>query len=436
MSRVAVVIGLLLFACGPSGIVRTAYYGDLKSLKAEIRGAQQSGELDKGEVADLARAVARRELRSSQGRDSLLRIREARTCTDPVEAELRERAERYDDAGAEAMLVLIDADLVARKPLLQRYAGADNGAWRAVAARTTALHNQGSLRRRYIQDPDERVRRSALRASLELADGSDVDALVDAARLDPNPLNRSLAVRALGSIGGERVVLALRDRWERSDEQERLTLIDGWAAPPTLRTGGKRELVRVLDTNASLPAIAAAAALLRASDGASDRAQGVLVQGIGHGTGYERRLSIQLVRLEPASIAALDKATADNDAEVRALSLARLLDVPERRNASRDALRKLAAGTGHAAREARTALASIDDLTIETYFRRDLASVDPWERQLAAFGLVQLGRYGSAATALADDDGRVRMAVACRILSDERQKGAGDETVSMRAHAD
>ncbi len=44
-------------------------------------------------------------------------------------------------------------------------------------------------------------------------------------------------------------------------------------------------------------------------------------------------------------------------------------------------------------------------------------------RTVAAVGLLRLGDYSQAATALADDDPVVRTAVACTVLSSESRTG-------------
>src|SRR5260221_7466651 len=110
--------GLLAAGCSMQTYVRTAYYGDLRSLKKEISSAAVSGRISHADVVDLAEAVARRELRSARGEEAVARIRVARSCVGAVEPELRERAETQDDAGAGAMLVLADAGKISREPLV------------------------------------------------------------------------------------------------------------------------------------------------------------------------------------------------------------------------------------------------------------------------------------------------------------------------------
>jgi hypothetical protein len=437
----ATVVGLCI-SCGPSRVVETALYGDLAALKAEISRAQRAGELDSAEVADLADAVARREIRSSSGRGAADRVHQAQGCAGAVRAELEERSHKADDPGAAAALVLLEAGLVDGRAYFRRYANAASAPWRAVGARASTRRSDGDVRRRLFADPDERVRRAALRAALSLRDPNDLEALLEAARLDPDANCRSLASRAAGAIGGERAVLALRDRWARIDETERLTVIEAWALPASYATGGKAQLVRVAEKETGLLAIASANALIAAESDASGTALRVLVRAVGQGTTEERRLAIALVplfdpgeggRSLPAVVEALVAAAEHDDLAVRVSALARLGERPERRSQALAKLRAMAAGQSarraetaneagkeESARRARLALADASDRSVEAALRVDLGSSLVPHRREAALGLIRLGRLPSAATVLGDDDPSLRMEVACAILAADR----------------
>ncbi|HEX3597553.1 MAG TPA: hypothetical protein VHU80_20735, partial [Polyangiaceae bacterium] len=167
MSRgVLLVGGFLVTACSMPSYVKTAYYGDLPTLKREIGSAAASGKISASQVVALAKAVARREVRSARGDEARRRVLDARPCVNAVEPELRERAGAGDDAGAEAMLVLAEAGKLGRDALVDEYATATSGALRAVAARGTGSLNYAVLRKHFYVDPDERVRREALRAAV------------------------------------------------------------------------------------------------------------------------------------------------------------------------------------------------------------------------------------------------------------------------------
>lgn len=399
------------------GYVRTAYYGDLASLKREIRAAAAAGRLDRSGVADLAEAIARREVRSARGADALDRIREARQCVRAVEPELRERAGGTDDIGGEALLVLVESGLVAKSGLAERYGGSQSGAFRAVAARTTGTAERAEQRRTFYVDADERVRRAALRAASEAADPADLDALLDAARLDPDGQNRSLAITAVGRIGGPRVALAVKDLWASSDEAGRLAIVEAWAAPRVFSSGGAGELLQLAESGRSLPAVSAAGALARVGGEGAREGRAVLLRAVAEGTTDDRLLAIQLVSVSDANVPpALEQASKSDDPTVRAVALARLLEIPARRKAATLELESMAKGKDGAARQARVALAVSGDAHAVPWLEQDLSAEDPGRRRAAALGLFRLGRSVSMAPALADSDPGVRMSVACSVL--------------------
>jgi HEAT repeat protein len=399
--------------------VKTAYYGDLPSLKQEIGRAAASGRISQSDVVDLAEAVARRELRSARGDDALQRVLDARPCVAAVEPELRERAQAADDAGAEAMLVLAEAGKLNRAGLVGKYAQASRGSLRAVAARGTGSTEHATLRRRFYVDPDERVRREALRAAADAADPTDLDAVVEAARLDPDPMSRGLATRVVGRIGGERAVTALADLWAHADEQLQVAIVDAWAMPGVLPSGGRASLVRTAEESNSMASIDAAAALMRVGGDTARIGRAVLVRGIKEGTAVERVAAIQLAPLPDTDVvASLDDAAAADDLEVRVVALARLLDVPARRAATVPKLQAMAQGTDGAARQARLALAAASDPAAAALLEKDLFTGAPVYRERAAVALFRLGKASKMAPSLADPDPSVRMAVACSLVAE------------------
>ena len=254
---------LLMGGCAQPSVVKTALNGDLKQLQQEIRESQQRGDLDRDTVQDLARAVARREVHSAKGEMAVVRVQQVRACTPHVADVLRDRAQRNDDAGGVARVALLEAGIDRDERLVAEYREASSGAWRAVAARSAIGGSHGAVRRSLFLDGDERVRQAALRAALEEPDLRDLDQLLEAARLDPDPLCRSIAARAVGNVGGERAVLGLKDLWAAADEETRLVLIEAWAMPAAFKAGGERELLKVSETSTGLPSVAAAGALLR-----------------------------------------------------------------------------------------------------------------------------------------------------------------------------
>jgi hypothetical protein len=99
------------------------------------------------------------------------------------------------------------------------------------------------------------------------------------------------------------------------------------------------------------------------------------------------------------------------------LALARLLETAPANPAYREALRQLAQGKDHVAFQARAALAAARDESVKEALLAELSAPRSFRRLLAAEGLLKLGDYTGAATALGDDDPRVRASVACTVLA-------------------
>jgi HEAT repeat protein len=332
---------------------------------------------------------------------------------------LQKRAARGDDVGAEAEMMLLEARRVDGSSLIRRHAESRNGAFRALAARAAASRASGTLRRRYMLDPDERVRRAAFRAALEARDPGDLEPLLEAGRLDPDAMSRSLATRAAGSIGTQQAVFSLQDFWARADTAERIAIVDAWAMPAALAAGGRERLVRVIETTSGTPALAAADALIRRRGDESGLARSVLLQALKSGSTEERRFAAARVPLEPTTQDALLAASRSDDPAVSVSALRRLLDVPTRRTAAVTSLRALASRDDSTASEARGALASAGDAAARPALQRALTAKQPAARREAALGLIELGDFTSAATALADDDPLVRADVACAMLASD-----------------
>jgi HEAT repeat protein len=417
--------GAVLVACGTSGVVRTALHGDLAALKREVSEGQRRGDLDRGTVIDLAQAVAGREVRSAKGQGAIHQIRAIRSCASSLLPVLRDKAEQGDDAGAEATMLLYDLGRLPAEPLVRRHRAASAGAWRAVAARAAVAPKYGLLRRQWMRDPDERVRRAALAAALDSAGRDDLEELLEAARLEPDEIGRSLALRAVGAIGGERAVLALDDLWARADETTRKAIVDAWAMPAAYETGGRGRLIRVVETTRGIAALAAAEALSRTSGPEAHKGVAVLTRAIVDGTPEERSVAIVAAPLHDSDVVqALRRSAKERDREVRVMALARLVEVQEHRLEAVKALQQLAAKQDEIAVQARAALSAADDKSVVPGLEKQLSSRRSQDRKLAALGLLRLGEWPRLATALADDDPHVRASVACTVLSREAADGS------------
>ncbi|HEX6275587.1 MAG TPA: HEAT repeat domain-containing protein, partial [Polyangiaceae bacterium] len=330
MARIALV-SLLFAACATSGAVDSALHGDLSSLRARLAEEKRRGALDQGRVTEIAHAVAAREIHSGAGRAGARRIHSLRGCSRPLLGELDERADRPDEGGAEATLVLFAAGRLRHAGLVEKYSEADSPAWRAVAARAAVSAEFFALRRKYYADPDERVRRAALEAANEAPAALDFDAIHEAARLDPDPQARSLAVRALGRLGGERAARGLMDLWERAEEDVRLAILGAYATRATFVAGGREALLRQAESKRGVVAVAAAGELLRVDPAYRETAVALLVRALGDGDADERRLAVLVAPVDhPAVVAALRK-TGEADPDVRVAALEKLAGIAAER---------------------------------------------------------------------------------------------------------
>jgi hypothetical protein len=416
----AVGLGLLASACASGGAVDAALHRDIASLSRSIEAERAAGKLSRARVAKIAQAVAAREVYSGKGPASSRRIRSFAGCASALDDVLAARAERKDDAGAEAMLLLVGRNAAERRGLVESYRDADSGPWRAVAARSATEASSFSLRRRFFSDPDERVRRAAFEAAMEQPSALDTEPLLEAARLEPEPYNQALATRAAGALGGERVVRALRDQWERADEPTRIAIVEAWSMPAAFRTGGKAELQRVAQSGTGLPELSAASALLRLSRGDAGAELTRLTRAAKDGSLDERRLALRTLPLDDAAVKKIVlAASTDADSEVRVIALSRLLDVPSESARARAALRKLVSEKGRSASLARDALAAGGDTSVVPQLLAARGSSDAAERQAAGRGLLSLERYEELSILLGDRDANVRSAVACSVLAKE-----------------
>jgi hypothetical protein len=429
------IVGLV--ACGNPAL-RAARDGDLARLRSEIAAKHQQGRLSNADAADLARAVASREIAVARDdAQATARVQETRACSTDLDDALDDRMQKHDGAGAEAAMERLEGGGISRGRA-RAFLDDPDDRWRAVGVRTLVRDDDSKRRREGIVDPSPRVRRAALRASAEGKEPEDLDVLYETARLDPELLLRNEAVRAMSAVvRGDRgrgraaeLVTRLRDLWTGGDDAVREDVAVAWALAPVFESGG-REALRVAIAQGQGPgAIAAAGVVTRTQqkDGelvASSYA--LLARTIAEGSRRDRMHAIATARVEGAALGALRKAAQDDDAEVRVAALARLLDVKEDHDVSVRALEAIAAygakGTGRddarrreLASRARFALANGGDLRVQAWIEEDLAEAAPERRLMAASALAALGRAARAAPLLADGDPSVRTRAACTLL--------------------
>jgi len=425
MRRLGILFLGLIGACATTPPVRTALEGNLAQLKHDIAEAQRKRQLDRATVVKLARAVAERELMSASGADGAARVRTLRPCARTLEGTIERRADSGDDVAAELTLMLVEMHAADREALAKRFAQSSSGAFRAVAARALLKPGQTEQRRRFFDDPDERVRRAAFTAAREVHEPGELTALLEAARLDPDPASKSLAASAAGSIGGQRAVLALKDIWAQADDSERIGIVDAWAERNSFVAGGERELAQAAESSGGLAPVSASLALARTFGSEAAPANARLRRYIAEGSDDEKRLAISSAPLDEENARAIEEASQKASPELRAVALARLSLAAKYRSQAILGLRALANQkiTSDAERHARDAavraLARAGDPSVRATLVKDLNDPDPWTRKRAAEGLTDLDDYGDAATALGDDDASLRTDVACTILARE-----------------
>jgi HEAT repeat protein len=409
----------LVLGCGASASMRAAERGDLNGLRAAIARERAACKLERAEVVALAKASADRELLQARPAEALARIEEARACARALSDPLEKLARSEGEVGAVATLALLETTAGDKDGAwrLRRYGASASAWWRAVAARAAVGEELGPARRTFYGDGDERVRLAALRAALERADRADRRPLLEAARLDPNPLARALASRALGSIADEDVVLALRDIYARADEGLRQSIVDAWAQRQAAEAGGLRELFRVAENERGAPTIEAAWVLLRFPrvDRAVPVGTHVILRAIADGLARDRVLAIMDAPLaDPRVVPALRKAAMSSEPNVKAAALSRLAESAATRA---EALRDLSAWAQTGSRDALHALVRAGDRAAARKVAEELASPVPETRIAAARLLIGAGELDRAADLLADRDAHVRMTVACAIVS-------------------
>jgi HEAT repeats len=419
----AVLSALGSLGCASSPMLRAAEEGHFDGLRAALATELAQGRLGAGEATRFAHAVAKGEIARASGEPGLQRLHELSSCAAEVSGPLDDRADKHDAFGAAVALVLVDAG-VHSPGRFSRWAStppdAPEAAWRALGARSLVSGSDGDLRRRFISDADQEVRRNALHAALEASDPGDTQAVLEAARVDPFPAARQQAIRAAGALGGEQVVIALKDLWPRADELTREAIVDAWAAERSFPSGGRRELEWVVSTQTGLPAILAAGALVRAAGAGAGEAAGTLERAVHDGPTADRIRTIELVPFAITTLRdAVVKAEADPDEAVVAAALARVLETPSEKAARAEIVTRLlplAAGDGLGAVTARDALAAAHEPQVLHILELRSTAEDAKTRAEAGSAMAALGDLGRAALVATDREPSVRTVVACAIL--------------------
>jgi len=393
--------------------------GDRAALNVAIAARQARGDLSNGEAESIARIVADREVRTASGQEAENRIRDAGPCAHELDGALAYRMSAHDAAGAAAALARVEGRGLSVDGL-RAFAADTDPRWRAVGARALVRSEDRPARQRALIDGEPLVRREAARAARDAADVSDLAALAEAARVDPAPIVRTEAVRAIAALpatpGGE-VANVLRDLWTAGDDGLREDVALAWASPSVWAAGGKEALRGVVASEHGPGAVEAAAAMLRrhADEEVAEVALGQLVRAIQGGARVTRLQAIAEAALDRREMRlALERAAADEDLEVKVAALARLAETRDPRSFGE--LEALAYPGSSVATAARLVLAGMGDRRVQTWIEEDLRSDRSEVKLAAATALAELGVAARAAPLLADADASVRVRSACAIV--------------------
>ncbi len=421
-----VLVAVTLVACASSPGVTAAQRGDRAALSAYIKPLYDKGRIDNDEAAKIAKAELQQALTSSKDKDALERLRDALPCEPEVRDVFTELASTHDALGAAATLALHEAgDLSDSRA--REWAHDPMPEWRAVGVSAMVRTEDSETRRLALVDPSPEVRRAAMRACGRANDPRDLDGLFEAARLDPDPMARNQAVRAISRIetNDPEVANRLRDLWNGADDAVREDIASAYASPSIVAHGGA-EALRVLVAAGHGPGVISGAAAITWAPAHYDQetrasALALLLRTIDSGSRRDRSFALAVVPTsDPQVVLAITKASEDAaDSDIRVSALSRLLEVPSTRGAAVTKLIELAQpDDSHAAigARARGALARAGELRVQAWIEKDLSSEDASVRLDALSSLAALKRPARGVRLLADADARVRARAACAII--------------------
>lgn len=443
-------------ACGATPAMRAAEAGDYAALQTSLTGRS---DVDLGEARDIARRVLTRDIETAQGITGRRGLDAIGRCARRVADSIDRRSQHDDELGAFAARLRVDLGLA---PPLAYAPRLDDPApyWRAAAARSMGLpassseemprtrgdlERAGIWRRQLMLDPSGEVRIAALRAAVDAADSEDLVAVLEAARLDPEPEARLMAIQAAGAIGTREAVLRLVDLWPRSDEEARLAIVGAWAAAarkPRRDPGPDRcmaspgteslhprcvalgQLRRISDQSDGMPSLVAALELIHdtppARAGTPEGHAAAVVERMIDGA--STRVRIEAILSAPSSwphlLEAIVDASKDHDDRVAAAALSRMTELGGvERDEALAKLRELAADDGLAADRAKQALVDAGDRQVVPLLASDVKAASAEQRAEAAERYARLGQVTEALGLVADRDVTVRARAACAILA-------------------
>ncbi|MBK8252586.1 MAG: hypothetical protein IPK82_07950 [Polyangiaceae bacterium] len=428
--RTAFLLAPALAGCASSPALRAAEAHDLPTLAREIETEIKANDLTAAEARAIAKAVSVHAVQNAKGDSGLKTLEAYGRCSRVLDSAFEKRSNDTDEIAASAALTRLENGQLS--PDDARESASRSGVhmlWRAVDARALIRPEDGAARRERLVDGDQEVRVAALRASADAGDIADADILADAARLDPYPLARTLAIRAIARTAmGERAVLTLRDLWTRADDDARQSIADAWATERIIDAGGRRELWWAAEHHHGAPAIAAAAALARFKGDGWSEAIGVLARAIESGDTKDRVFAIGVAPAHEQVIEeALRKAIDDKDDAVVVAVAWRLLSGVGRNTVEEKDRKALVAKLLEYAKssttrgfQAQKALAKTGVREVLPLLDKQIKLADTRARETTGVAYVDLGEAAKAAPLIADKDLGVRAAVACALVESDK----------------
>lgn len=448
----ALAMALASLGCAPVS-VRHAEAGDLGALRAELADKHRRGALTNGEARDVAKALLAREVEGLAPPAGVGKVESLRMCASELAGPLERRAARRDDVGAAAARLLLEAGLMS-PGAAGAFASAPEPAYRALASRALVDEDDAAARQAALLAPAAVTRELAALAAGEGAVLAELDSLFEAARVDPVPSVRHLALRAAMDTVARRHRLALdgreagasateraateaakqaldrlRDAWTVAERGLRDDVASGFAVTPLYELGG-REALRNRLAEGGPDRLLLASAILR---GAASRVEAEdqhlrraaarsAVGALREGSSLERMFAVALVAPDAEGVEALRAASRDADREVALSALGRLLRVPAEADRARTELVRAAGKKDDLtlAPRARGLLAGAKYLPVQLWLEEQAAGRDAGLRLRAVAGLAALGRVARAAPLLTDPDAELRARAACLVLAAPR----------------
>lgn len=430
----------LLLSCGGSALTDLASRGDYAALSKELATRTKAGNLHNGEAARAAERVLVHELSHASRETALQYLHMIRPCSRELDDYLEERMEKKDDVGAMAALLRVEHGGIGTGAARSHLESKED-AWRAVGTRGLVDDDDGPRRLAAMGDGSPWVRRQAMVAAREAKDPRDRERLLECARLDPDPLLRSEAVRTLTTLPGDtKTTLALHDVWMSADEPLRGEIAVAWASKNLLQAGGKDALQTLFGQGRGIPLLSGAAAVLRAPDeegtaplkGAAAEA---VLRSLRTGGGVEQLFAVSIAPVAAREGIAVELVTDvrtllrkygedRSNQELRVAALSRLLELPSDRKNATEQLEALARNKDahvHASR-AKFLLASTGHMRIQSWIEEDLSSKDTQDKISALLALSAMGRASRGAKLLADSDPLVRVEAGCALVAAGRRK--------------